>query len=246
MSYTQYTIPERYLAAIGDRFMQRGGRPGQHRGVDFAPNGGGRAQSFAAGVVVTSRWSAGMGNVVEVQHADGKVTGFGHLASRSVKVGQGVPMLGDLGEIGNTGIYSLGRHLHVTLGDAPGAIFAGTVYDILTYAASRTAPAAVATVGGWEWFTPTQTVQKRVQKALKARRRYFGPADGRWGRESIKGIQCTIQNVGYPGLVDGDPGPLTCEYVQVYAAKFGDYAGPLDRKLGPYTWAGFALGLERP
>jgi GH25 family lysozyme M1 (1,4-beta-N-acetylmuramidase) len=88
--------------------------------------------------------------------------------------------------------------------------------------------------------------QARIQRALKARGRYAGPIDGVWGPNTIKGIQTTIKNVGYTGSVDGIPGPLTCYYVQVYAQKFGGYTGPLDRILGPKSWAGFALGLERP
>lgn len=245
MTYTQYAIPANYMAALGDRFMQRNGKPGKHRGTDFAP-GGVPQPAFAAGIVVKSEYSIGMGHVVEVQHADGKVTGYGHLAARYVNVGQGVALGQSLGLLGNTGIYSMGRHSHVTLGDKVGAIYSGTVYDILPYAAARVRPAAVATSSTWEWWVPSGAQQKRIQRALKARRRYFGPVDGAWGRETIKGIQRTIQNVGYPGRVDGEPGPLTCEYVQRYAQKFGRYAGPIDKKLGPNTWAGFALGLELP
>ncbi|BDZ66281.1 M23 family metallopeptidase [Agromyces mangrovi Wang et al. 2018] len=58
-------------------------------------------------------------------------------------------------------------------------------------------------------------------------------------------IQRTIRGVGYTGPVDGRPGPETCRLVQVYARKFGDYTGAIDRKLGPNGWAGFAKGLER-
>lgn len=250
MSYTQYVIPQWFTDNLGDRFMQRGGKPGKHRGTDSAP-GGLPVPAFAAGVVVKSEWSVGMGHVVEIQSADGKVHGYAHLASRSVSKGQGVGIGHTLGVIGNTGIYSRGRHLHVTLGDKIGAVYAGTVYDILTYAATRTAPAVVAApipVGGvaWEFGVPTAALQKRVQRALKARKRYTGPADGKWGIESIKGIQRTIQNVGYAGKVDGIAGPLTCYYVQGYARKFGGYTGPVDRLLGPNSWARFALGLERP
>lgn len=98
----------------------------------------------------------------------------------------------------------------------------------------------------WAWNAPSATTQKRVQTALAARGRYSGPKDGVWGLNSIKGIQTTCKNVGYTGPVDGQPGPSTCHYVQVYAKKFGSYTGPVDSVLGPNSWSGFALGLERP
>lgn len=98
----------------------------------------------------------------------------------------------------------------------------------------------------WAFNPPVKAVQESIQFHLKARKRYNGPVDGAWGKESIKGIQRTIENVGYTGLIDGIPGPSTCYYIQVYAQKFGDYKGDVDRILGPNSWAGFNLGLERP
>lgn len=101
----------------------------------------------------------------------------------------------------------------------------------------------------WHWELPTHMVQSRIQRALKRFRhpiRYSGSIDGRFGTLSIKGIQISIGNVGYRGAVDGVPGPLTCHFIQVYAQQFGSYKGPIDSILGPNSWAGFALGLERP
>lgn len=98
----------------------------------------------------------------------------------------------------------------------------------------------------WAFNTPSSSMQERIQKALTARGRYSGPVDGKWGPATKKGIQTTCANVGYDGPVDGVPGERTCHYVQVYAKKFGDYSGPVDSRLGPNSWAGFALGLERP
>jgi hypothetical protein len=98
----------------------------------------------------------------------------------------------------------------------------------------------------WAWNAPDSSTQARIQKDLAARGRYSGPIDGVWGVNSIKGIQTTCANVGYPGPIDGEPGPNTCHYVQVYAQRFGSYTGPVDSILGPNSWNGFALGLERP
>ena len=98
----------------------------------------------------------------------------------------------------------------------------------------------------WAWNAPDTATQKRVQVALAKRNRYSGLQDGQWGINSIKGIQTTCQNVGYKGPVDGKPGPNTCHYVQLYAQTYGSYKGGVDNVLGPNSWSGFALGLERP
>jgi len=98
----------------------------------------------------------------------------------------------------------------------------------------------------WAFNEPDQPTQARIQQGLANRGRYDGPIDGVWGPNTIMGIQTTIQNVGYTGPIDGVPGYNTCYYVQVYAQKFGDYTGPVDAILGPNSWDGFALGLERP
>lgn len=93
-------------------------------------------------------------------------------------------------------------------------------------------------VGAADWH--------RIQAALTARGRYNGPVDGDPGANTFKGVQTTIQNVGYDGPIDGVIEGNGCHFIQVYAQKFGDYAGPIDSILGPNSWAGFALGLERP
>ncbi|MFD5864348.1 hypothetical protein ACFWGP_05315 [Agromyces sp. NPDC127015] len=119
--------------------------------------------------------------------------------------------------------------------------------DVLNFEVAKpAAPAGSGSGPAWSWMVPSAAVQKRVQAAAKKRNRYFGLVDGKWGKESIKAIQRTIARVGYAGLIDGIPGPMTCYYVQVYAKRFGSYTGPIDKKLGPNSWAGFALGLERP
>lgn len=99
---------------------------------------------------------------------------------------------------------------------------------------------------GWDFATPSKAVQLRIQRALKARGRYAGRLDGAWGVLSIKGIQLSLRGVGYTGDIDGIPGQWTCFYVQKYAERFGSYTGGVDKLLGPFSWAGFALGLERP
>lgn len=128
---------------------------------------------------------------------------------------------------------------------APGAATSAGIVKALGSAPAPTPPAP-APSSDWQWTVPDTAMQARIQRALKARGRYNGPVDGSWGANTIKGIQTTIKNVGYTGPADGVPGKNTCYYVQVYGQRFGSYAGPVDAKLGPNSWAAFALGLERP
>lgn len=97
---------------------------------------------------------------------------------------------------------------------------------------------------GWAFNPPADDIQRRIQVAMAKRGRYKGKQNGNWGPLSIMGIQLTIKNVGYTGLIDGVPGPQTCKFVQVYAEAFGGYRGPIDKKLGPNGWLGFCRGLE--
>lgn len=99
---------------------------------------------------------------------------------------------------------------------------------------------------GWKFIVPSPAVTVRIQRALGRRGRYKGPANGKFTVDTAKGVQLTIENVGYSGAVDGDIRQQGCHYIQVYAQKYGSYAGPVDEELGQYSWLGFALGLERP
>ncbi|MGL5850490.1 MAG: twin-arginine translocation signal domain-containing protein [Phycicoccus sp.] len=150
-------------------------------------------------------------------------------------------------------VVDFGRGLRITrtaeYGPASGARYLGWSYYNGANGQIDMVPWSPGGGGGgqtWAFNEPDAAMQKRIQTALKKRGRYGGLEDGDWGVESIKGIQTTIKNVGYEGDVDGEPGPNTCHYVQVYAERFGDYEGPIDSVLGPNSWANFALGLERP
>jgi len=110
---------------------------------------------------------------------------------------------------------------------------------------ARSAPSA-APQASWHWELPTSTVQRDIQQFLKDRGRYSGRVDGIFGGLTIAAIQLTLRNVGYTGLLDGIPGEMTCYFLQVYAARFGSYIGPIDKALGTMSWNGFRLGLKRP
>lgn len=107
------------------------------------------------------------------------------------------------------------------------------------------APAGAAPASGhWATNPPSKAVQLRIQVALWKRGRYAGTRNGVFGTLSWKGIMRTVANVGYSGPQNGIPGERTCHFIQVYAAKFGGYKGPINSILGPNSWEGFARGLE--
>jgi hypothetical protein len=98
------------------------------------------------------------------------------------------------------------------------------------------------------YVEPSAATRSRIQRALGKRKRYNGPADGKWGDATRKGIQLTLKaGTSYSGKIDGNlDTALICQKVQEYAKEFGSYVGPVDKKLGENSWIGFAIGLERP
>lgn len=91
-------------------FGQRWGR--MHAGLDFGGPVGTRLKAMSGGVVTYAGHQGGYGNKVEIQHWDGSLVCYGHMASTSVKKGQ-VVMPGQLiGRLGNSG-RSTGPHLHL-------------------------------------------------------------------------------------------------------------------------------------
>lgn len=108
-----------------------------HRGIDFASEYGEPVRSVAAGRVIFAGvdwerkaliplepWGASLvharhmgprGLFVEVDHGDGIVSLYAHLASYDVKTGDRVEAGQRLGEVGRTGVRDSGPHLHFGL-----------------------------------------------------------------------------------------------------------------------------------
>jgi len=82
-----------------------------HRGLDFAGKPGTDVVSVAAGVVTRAEKAPGYGNVVEVRHADGFSTLYGHNQKNLVKVGDMVEKGQRIALLGSTG-RSSGPHVH--------------------------------------------------------------------------------------------------------------------------------------
>lgn len=239
MTYVQYSEP--YPESRGDRFGSTIGRPHPHRGQDTAP-GGLPATAVADGVVAGIRYSSVLGNIVVLRHADGKYSGYCHLASVSVSMGQSIARGQGVGTIGATGTAAQGRHLHYTIGNDLWGCESGHVEDPLAWINAHSAPPAPT----WSYWEPSGDLAKRVQRALAKKGRYSGAIDGIFGPATRKGVQLTIRGVGYDGPIDGLIAGTGCGLIQEYAKKYGSYTGPIDKQLGAASWTGFALGLERP
>jgi murein DD-endopeptidase MepM/ murein hydrolase activator NlpD len=85
-----------------------------HNGVDWA-NGRVGTPVLAAGngTVIKAGWDSGYGRRVEIQHANGYVTTYSHLASFAPRIQEGARVRQGqiIGAIGNSGL-STGPHLH--------------------------------------------------------------------------------------------------------------------------------------
>lgn len=114
---------------------EHGRRP--HRGIDFASEYGEPVRAVAPGTVTFAGvdwerramiplepWGAGLvherhmgprGLFVEIDHGNGVVSLYAHLASYDVKVGDRVEAGQRLGEVGRTGVRDSGPHLHFGL-----------------------------------------------------------------------------------------------------------------------------------
>jgi murein DD-endopeptidase MepM/ murein hydrolase activator NlpD len=88
------------------------GRREFHEGVDVAAKLGSPIHAMADGVVSFAGHKPAYGNVVEITHARGLVTRYGHARSLLVKVGDKVTRGEAIALVGSTG-RSTGPHVHV-------------------------------------------------------------------------------------------------------------------------------------
>jgi murein DD-endopeptidase MepM/ murein hydrolase activator NlpD len=85
----------------------------KHEGIDYAAAPGSPVMSVGEGTVARAGWYGGYGRLVEVSHANGVVTRYGHLKgfARGLAVGARVAQGQCLGYVGATGLAT-GPHLH--------------------------------------------------------------------------------------------------------------------------------------
>ncbi|MFL5003833.1 MAG: M23 family metallopeptidase, partial [Microvirga sp.] len=79
--------------------------------LDFKAEQGSLVRATGAGRVVSAEYSGAYGNMVEIEHANGVSSRYGHLSAISVSVGQAVKIGSIVGRVGSTG-RSTGPHLH--------------------------------------------------------------------------------------------------------------------------------------
>ena len=84
-----------------------------HQGTDYAAGYGTPVRATADGTVTRVGRDGGYGNMVEIRHANGIRTRYGHLSkfAKGLRVGQRIGQEQTIGYVGSTGL-STGPHLH--------------------------------------------------------------------------------------------------------------------------------------
>ncbi len=92
------------------------GFPKFHKGIDYAAPAGTPIYASGSGEVIERRFSSSFGNVMKIQHDNGFVSLYAHLAAfhDGIEVGSRVSRGQQVGAVGNTG-RSTGAHLHYEL-----------------------------------------------------------------------------------------------------------------------------------
>jgi murein DD-endopeptidase MepM/ murein hydrolase activator NlpD len=85
----------------------------KHAGTDYAASSGTPVRAIGDGVVIRAGWSTGYGNVIDIRHANGYVSRYGHLRSfaKGVRGGTRVVSGSTVGYVGMTGLATA-PHLH--------------------------------------------------------------------------------------------------------------------------------------
>ncbi len=103
-----YIWPAKGVLTSG--FGMRWGR--MHKGIDVANSTGTPVYAAADGVIEKSGWNnGGYGNMVDIRHADGSITRYGHNSKILVRAGQPVHQGETIALMGSTG-FSTGPHSH--------------------------------------------------------------------------------------------------------------------------------------
>ncbi len=107
-SSTGYMWPAKGVLTSG--YGWRWGR--MHKGIDVANSVGTPIYASADGVIEKAGWNkGGYGNLVDIRHADGSMTRYGHNSKILVRAGQQVRKGDTIALMGSTG-FSTGPHTH--------------------------------------------------------------------------------------------------------------------------------------
>ncbi len=85
----------------------------KHEGIDYAAAPGSPVMAVGDGTVLRASWAGGYGKLVEIGHANGVVTRYGHLKgfAKGLRAGDRVVQSQTIGFVGSTGLAT-GPHLH--------------------------------------------------------------------------------------------------------------------------------------
>ncbi len=119
-SYIKPISGGRLSSGFGYRNRPTAGASSYHKGIDLATPTGTQVWASSGGTVALAGWQGGYGNVVFINHPDGKQTRYGHLSKIYVSAGQTVRQGQVIAASGNTGV-STGPHLHfeIRIGGTP-------------------------------------------------------------------------------------------------------------------------------
>lgn len=101
----------RMSSTFGPRKRPTKGASTYHKGIDWATPVGTPIYASCGGTVAKAGWGSGYGNVVYINHPDGRQTRYGHLSKILVSPGQTVSQGQKIALSGNTGVSS-GPHVH--------------------------------------------------------------------------------------------------------------------------------------
>ena len=113
-SYIKPLSGGRISSGFGRRNAPTAGASTYHKGVDIATPTGTTVWASCGGTVSFAGWGGAYGNVIFIDHADGRQTRYGHLSKIYVSVGQHVDQGQRIAASGSTG-RSTGPHLHFEL-----------------------------------------------------------------------------------------------------------------------------------
>jgi len=104
-------VQGRMTSGFGTRFHPILGYQRFHDGMDLAAAAGTPIVAAADGKVVSAGWAGGYGRAVEIAHADGVETRYGHMSRIAAYSGELVHRGQVIGYVGSSGL-STGPHLH--------------------------------------------------------------------------------------------------------------------------------------
>ena len=104
-------VSGRVTSGFGARFHPILGYRRMHSGLDLAATYGSPIHAAADGRIVAAGWHGGYGRMVEIAHAGGIQTMYGHMSRIAAAAGTFVRQGQVIGYVGSTGL-STGPHLH--------------------------------------------------------------------------------------------------------------------------------------